>query len=281
MASSGFRQRVFHVIFETDTPGARAFDVALIAAILLSVTAVLLDSVGGVHARYGEAFYLVEWGFTVLFTVEYVARLWSVGNPRAYARSFYGIVDLLGILPTYVSIFIPGAQYLLVVRILRVLRVFRVLRLMRYVGEADLLIDALRESRRKIVVFLFTVFALVVVFGSLMHLIEGPENGFDSIPISIYWAIVTMTTVGYGDISPHTPLGRVLASFIMITGYGIIAVPTGIVTLELNAAVRRRAVTASACPECGAEGHPGEAVYCFRCGTHMYQARQSTDSSTS
>ncbi len=277
MASSGFRQRVFHVIFEADTPGAKAFDVALIAAILLSVAAVLLDSVGGVHARYGEAFYVVEWGFTVLFTVEYVARLWSIGNARGYARSFYGIVDLLGILPTYVSLLIPGAQYLLVVRILRVLRVFRVLRMMRYVGEADLLIDALRESRRKIVVFLFTVFALVVVFGSLMHLIEGPENGFDSIPISIYWAIVTMTTVGYGDISPHTALGRVLASFIMITGYGIIAVPTGIVTLELNAAVRRRAVTASACPECGAEGHSGEAVYCFRCGTHMYQARQSTD----
>ncbi|MEJ2131598.1 MAG: ion transporter [Gammaproteobacteria bacterium] len=277
MTSPSLRQRTFHVIFEADTPGAKAFDVALIAAILLSVTAVLVDTVASVHVPYGNAFYVVEWAFTVLFTVEYVARLWCVGDAKRYARSFYGIVDLLGIVPTYLSLLLPGAQYLLVVRILRVLRVFRVLRLVRYVGEADLLIDALRASRRKIIVFLFSVMALVVVFGSLMYLIEGPGNGFDSIPISIYWAIVTMTTVGYGDISPHTALGRILASFIMITGYGIIAVPTGIVTLELNAAVHRRASTATACPQCGAEGHAAEAIYCYRCGAHMYEGREEAD----
>lgn len=274
MTSGAFKQRVFHVIFEADTPGAKAFDVALIAAILLSVTAVLLDSVASLRALYGGAFYAAEWGFTVLFTAEYLIRLWCVGNPARYARSFYGVIDLLGILPTYLSVLLPGAQYLLVVRILRVLRVFRVLRLVRYVGEADMLLDALKQSQRKIIVFLFSVLALVVVFGSLMYLVEGPTHGFGSIPISIYWAIVTMTTVGYGDISPETPLGRVLASVIMITGYAIIAVPTGIVTLELNAAARRRASTASACPECGADGHSSEAIYCYRCGTHMFGARE-------
>jgi voltage-gated potassium channel len=268
------------IIFEADTPAGRGFDVALIVAILLSVGAVLADSVVSIHVRWGEQLYVVEWFFTVLFTVEYALRLWCIKNTGLYARSFYGIVDLAGILPTYLSVLFAGTQYLLVVRILRVLRVFRVLRMVRYVGEASLLIDALRASRRKITVFLFTVMALVVVFGSLMYMIEGARHGFTSIPKSIYWAVITMTTVGYGDLVPQTPLGQTLATFVMIMGYGIIAVPTGIVTLELNEAHRRLANTRT-CPECSAEGHSAEASYCWRCGSALFsrdEVREGTDS---
>ncbi len=258
------------VIFEAHTPAGRAFDVGLIVAILASVTAVLLDSVESVHLVYGRWLYGIEWLFTIIFTIEYGLRLWCINNTRLYARSFFGVVDLLGILPTYLSLIFAGSQYLLVIRILRVLRVFRVLRMVRYVSEADLLSEALRASRRKIVVFIATVAALVVVFGSLMYLIEGAEHGFTSIPKSIYWAVSTMTTVGFGDIAPQTALGQALASVIMIMGYGIIAVPTGIVTLELNEANRRRTNTRT-CPECSAEGHSREATYCWRCGAHLYR----------
>jgi len=276
------KDQVRTVIFEAHTPAGKAFDVGLIICILLSVLAVMLDSVGAIHARYGTLLYGVEWFFTLLFTLEYGLRLWCIQHTAAYARSFFGIIDLVGIIPTYLSVLFPGTQYLLVVRVLRVLRVFRVLRMVRYVGEARLLSQALRASKRKIVVFVSTVAALMVVFGSLMYLIEGEANGFTSIPRSIYWAVITMTTVGYGDITPQTPLGQAFASIVMIMGYGIIAVPTGIVTLELSEAARQSANTRT-CPECSAEGHTREATYCWRCGGHLYRrgAEASQDAGSS
>jgi len=264
------KETVRIVIFEANTPAGRLFDVALIYCILISVVAVMLDSVAGIEARYGELLYVVEWFFTILFTIEYGLRLWCIQDTKRYARSFFGVVDLLGILPTYLSLLVMNSQYLLVIRILRVLRVFRVLRMVRYVGEAQMLTDALKASRRKIVVFISTVMALVVIFGSLMYLIEGSESGFTSIPKSIYWAVITLTTVGFGDIAPATPLGQALATMIMIMGYGIIAVPTGIVTMELTEAHRRSANTRT-CPVCSAEGHIREATYCWRCGGHLFR----------
>ncbi|MEQ8859386.1 MAG: ion transporter [Pseudomonadales bacterium] len=262
------RDSVRIVIFEAHTPAGKAFDVGLIIAILVSVVAVMLDSVAWIHDRFGNWLYAAEWFFTVAFTIEYALRLWCIQNKALYARSFYGIVDLLGILPTYLSLFVVGTQYLLVIRVLRVLRVFRVLRMVRYVGEARMLADALRASRRKITVFISTVFAMVIVFGSFMYLIEGPENGFTSIPKSIYWAVITLTTVGYGDLVPLTVLGQTLATVVMIMGYGIIAIPTGIVTMELSEASRRAANT-RVCASCSVEGHLREAVYCWRCGAHL------------
>ncbi len=231
----------------------------------------MADSVEWVHAEYGDWLYGVEWFFTAIFTIEYVLRLWCIQNTWLYARSYYGIIDLAGIVPTYLSLFFEGSQYLLVIRVLRVLRVFRVLRMLRYVGEAELITQALVASRRKITVFICSVLALVVVAGSLMYLVEGGRNdNFASIPDSVYWAVTTMTTVGYGDIVPQTALGRGLATVIMIMGYGIIAVPTGIVTLELNEANRRRALTRT-CPACSAEGHLAEAAFCYRCGANLYE----------
>lgn len=263
-----WRQRLHEVIFEADTPAGKLFDVLLIVSIVISVVLVMLDSVSGIRAQYGRALYFGEWFFTILFTVEYVLRLMSVGRPMAYAKSFFGIVDLLAILPTYLSIFFPGTQYLLVIRLLRVLRIFRVLKLVPYLGEARVLMQALTASRRKVTVFLFTVLILVVIFGSLMYLIEDPESGFTSIPQSIYWAIVTLTTVGYGDISPQTGLGQLLASLIMITGYSILAVPTGIVTVEMAQSFKRN-ISTQACPECSAEGHDTDAKHCKYCGASL------------
>jgi len=259
------------IIFEAHTPAGAAFDVGLIICILISVIAVMLDSVSAIRSDHRQLLYAVEWAFTILFTIEYALRLWCIQNKARYARSFFGVVDLLGIVPTYLSLMVAGTQYLLVIRVLRVLRVFRVLRMVRFVGEAELLTQALRASRRKIIVFISTVAALVVVFGSMMYLIEGEEHGFTSIPRSIYWAVITMTTVGYGDITPQTPLGQAFASLVMIMGYGIIAVPTGIVTLELSEASRRAANTRT-CPECSAEGHVPEAIFCWRCAENLYVA---------
>ena len=265
------RDRLRIIIFEADTAAGRRFDVALIALILLSVLTVMLDSAPQIHAEYGQWLYVAEWTFTLLFTVEYLTRLWCIEHSWNYAKSFYGLVDLLSVLPTYISLWLPGTQFFLAIRILRVLRVFRVLRMVRYVGEAELIAQALAASRRKIIVFIASVLALMVIFGSLMYLVEGGSNpAFASIPHSIYWAVTTMTTVGYGDITPSTPLGQSLASLIMIMGYGIIAVPTGIVTLELNEANRRQANTRT-CADCAAEGHAREANYCWRCGAALYQ----------
>jgi voltage-gated potassium channel len=265
------RDKLRIIIFEADTKAGRRFDVTLIGMILLSVLTVMLDSVPQINAKYGQQLYYAEWFFTVLFTVEYAVRLWCIEHSWGYAKSFYGVVDLLSVLPTYLSLWFPGGQFFLAVRILRVLRVFRVLRMVRYVGEAELIAQALAASRRKIIVFVASVLALMVIFGALMYVVEGGTNpAFASIPHSIYWAVTTMTTVGYGDITPTTPLGQSLASFIMIMGYGIIAVPTGIVTLELNEANRRQANTRT-CSDCSAEGHSREASYCWRCGAPLYQ----------
>ena len=262
-----WREKLYTVIFEAETPGGKLFDVLLIWSILLSVTAVMLDSMSSVRAAYGEYLTTIEWFFTILFTVEYILRIVSIGSPLKYARSFFGVVDLLAILPTYVSLVIPGSQYLIAVRILRILRVFRVLKLVQYMQESQVIMQALWSSRRKISVFLFAVLTLVIVFGSLMYIIEGEENGFTSIPKSTYWAIVTLTTVGYGDISPQTDIGQVIAAIIMVMGYSIIAVPTGIVSAEF--AFARRRVKHIVCPECSSEDHSADAKYCKDCGTKL------------
>ncbi|UCG51347.1 MAG: ion transporter [Candidatus Latescibacterota bacterium] len=267
-SQSTWRARTHEIIFEADTPVGRAFDIILIVSILVSVIAVMLDSVGPIRRVYGGFLYKVEWFFTILFTIEYILRLLCIGRPLRYATSFFGVVDLLAIIPTYLSYIIPGSQYLLVIRILRVLRIFRVLKIVQYLSEADMLLYALRASRRKITVFLFTVLTLVIIFGSLMYIIEGEDNGFTSIPRSVYWAVVTLTTVGYGDISPKTGFGQAVAALVMILGYSIIAVPTGIVTVELSQAFRRK-ISTQACPECSAEGHDVDAVHCKACGAKL------------
>ena len=263
----GWRTRWHEIIFESDTPVGKAFDLILILAIVASLLAVMLESVQELNLRWGPELRAAEWIFTVLFTAEYALRLVCVGRPSRYALSFFGVVDLLSFLPTYLSVLLPGAQVFLVVRILRILRVFRVLKLAAYVGEAEALMRALRASRRKIAVFLFTLLTIVVISGSLMYVIEGPEHGFTSIPRGIYWAIVTLTTVGYGDISPGTDLGQALSAIIMVLGYGILAVPTGIVTAELVA--ERRGVSGQCCPQCSAEGHELDAAHCKFCGARL------------
>ncbi len=264
-----WRHKIHEIIFEADTPAGKAFDVALILAILLSVAVVMLDSVQNIRTQYGKTLYIAEWIFTILFTIEYILRLTGVGNSWAYARSFFGIIDLLAIIPTYASIFLPGSQYFLVIRLLRILRVFRVFKLVQYLSEANMLKRALYASRRKIFVFLYAVSISVVIVGSLMYLIEGRANGFTSIPRSIYWAIVTITTVGYGDIAPQTNIGQALAAMLMITGYAIIAVPTGIVTVELSRSMSEGEVTSRVCKHCSGEGHDADAVYCKYCGEKL------------
>ncbi|MBI9085734.1 MAG: ion transporter [Desulfobacterales bacterium] len=261
-----WRSRLHEIIYEADTPAGKLFDVALLICILVSVAAVVLDSVAALHAAYGHVFRAVEWTATVLFTVEYALRLLAVSRPLGYVASFFGIIDLLAIVPGYLSLVFSGAQSLVVIRALRLLRVFRVLKLAHFVGEARTLGTALRASFRKIVVFLGTVLTLVLIVGALMYLVEGEQSGFTSIPQSIYWAIVTLTTVGYGDIAPQSVLGKFLASMVMVTGYGIIAVPTGIVTVELS---RARPVSTQACPACSADGHDPDAEFCKYCGAAL------------
>jgi len=263
-----WRQQLHEIIFGTETKAGKTFDVMLIISILVSVVIVMLDSVSSVSTAYGELLYHIEWFFTVLFTVEYLLRLACVGQPLRYAASFFGVIDLLAILPTYLSLFLPGSQFLLVIRILRVLRIFRVFKLVKYIGEANLLLRSLRASSRKITIFLFTIFTLVIVFGALIYLIEGERNGFTSIPRSIYWAIVTMTTVGYGDISPKTNLGQTLAAMVMIIGYSIIAVPTGIITAEITHQYKKN-ISYRTCPGCRADDLEDTANYCQHCGTEI------------
>jgi voltage-gated potassium channel len=265
---SALQWKVHEIIFEADTRSGKLFDILLIVSIVASVIAVMLDTVEIVRNKFGNLLYIVEWFFTILFSLEYILRLASVGKPLLYARSFFGIIDLLAVIPTYLSLLLPGSQYLLVIRSLRVLRIFRVFKLVKYLSEAKMLILALKASRRKIIIFMFTVLTLVIIFGSLMYLIESENESFSSIPRSIYWAIVTLTTVGYGDIAPQSPFGQTIAALIMILGYAIIAVPTGIVTVEYGR-VAQKEVSTQACPQCSAEGHETDARYCRLCGAKL------------
>lgn len=267
-AISKWRQYLHEVIFEAETPAGKAFDVGLIWVIILSIIAVLLESVASIRVDYGWILYSLEWLFTILFTIEYILRLLCVQRPFRYAVSFFGFVDLLAIIPTYLSVILPGTHYLIVIRVLRLLRVFRIFKLTSYLSEAHIISGALIASRKKISVFLLAVMALVVIIGSLIYVIEGEKHGFSNIPVSIYWAIVTLTTVGYGDLSPQTPLGKMLAGIVMIAGYGIIAVPTGIVTVEFSQA-KKTQITTQACPACSAEGHDIDARYCKYCGAQL------------
>jgi voltage-gated potassium channel len=269
-ALSPWREKLRIIIFEADTPAGKAFDVSLFVAIVLSVLAVMLDSVTTFQSNHGVLLDRAEWVFTVLFSVEYVLRLICSPRPTHYARSFFGLVDLLAILPTYLSLLFPGAESMAVIRGLRLLRIFRVFKLGQFLGEASLLRSALAASRHKITVFLGTITILVTILGSAMYLIEGAEHGFTSIPAAIYWSIVTMTTVGYGDMAPATVSGKVLASVVMILGYSIIAVPTGIVTAEIvEGAAAARKITTRSCPGCLSEGHDRDATYCKDCAAPL------------
>ena len=265
--SSSLRSELYEIIFGHETLKGKIFDVVLIASILISVVAVMLDSVSSISLKFGALLLGLEWFFTGLFTLEYLLRLYSSPKPKGYALSFFGIIDLLAIIPTYLSIFIPGGRFLIIVRVLRVLRIFRILKMVQFIDEAHLLRRAIRASRHKIIVFLLTVLCLVLIVGSIMYLVEGPEAGFTSIPKSLYWAIVTVTTVGYGDIAPVTPFGQALAALLMITGYGIIAVPTGIVTIELGR--ESLASNGRECPNCDTGGHDRDAHFCKYCGAAL------------
>ncbi|MCL7930204.1 ion transporter [Halomonas llamarensis] len=268
-AGKGLRTQLFHVIFESDTPASKTFDIVLIIAILISVAALLLDSVEDYHARFGTVFRYIEWGFTLLFTVELALRVYCLERPWFYLKSFYGIVDLMAIVPAWLVLAIPGAQSLVLIRILRVLRIFRILRLMEFVGEGRLLLDALKRSLRQIFLFFFCILMVVTLFAALMYAIETPEAGFTSIPISIYWAIVSMTTVGYGDIVPMTSLGKSITVILMLLGYSIIAVPTGVFSAQVIRSIRQDRYSDEACPGCGHDRHEKHARYCLRCGTWL------------
>lgn len=261
--------RLHDIIYESNTVAGKLFDVTLLLLILASIAVVMMDSVPRLHLRYGRLFFTLEWVFTVIFTVEYLLRLISIKRPTSYIFSFLGIIDLLAIIPGYLSIFFVGAQSLLVFRALRLLRVFRIFKLTHFVSEMQFLGTAVKGSLRKISIFMLIVLFIVIILGSLMYLIENRQNGFSNIPDSIYWAIVTITTVGYGDISPVTSLGKLVASIIMLMGYGIIAVPTGILTTEMALAVRKKEQKNEVCPKCGKEGHDTDANFCKRCGEKL------------
>jgi voltage-gated potassium channel len=266
---SKLRARLHEIVFEADTAAGKAFDLGVLVCIFASVAAVVLESVASVRSQFGGELRALEWFFTVLFTLEYLLRLCAVQRPLRYAFSFFGLVDLISVLPSYLSLFLEGSQTLLVVRALRLLRVFRVLKLGSFLGEAQVLLIALRASRAKITVFLGTVLVLTLLMGSMMYLVEGPTHGFTSIPRGVYWAIVTLTTVGYGDLYPRTDFGQGIAACVMIMGYGILAVPTGIVSVELAAATRQQRWTTQACPRCSRGGHDHDAVHCKYCGANL------------
>lgn len=259
------RLGLYQVIFEAETPAGRAFDIALAILIIISVIAVILESVGSIRENYGEALYALEWAMTLVFTAEYILRLVAVRHPLRYAFSFYGVIDFIAASPSYLSLFVPETHYLLAVRIIRLLRIFRILKLVEYSSESRVITTALLASRKKISVFLFAILMLVTAIGTVMYVVEGEENGFTDIPTSIYWAIVTMTTVGYGDLAPKTIFGKMLASAVMIIGYSIIAVPTGIVTAEIARA--SKPASTEVCPNCHAEAHDLDAVHCKYCGS--------------
>jgi voltage-gated potassium channel len=278
MPAAGWRRRWFVVIFENDTRAGRRFDIWLLVAIVVSVLVVMLDSVQAIGTRHATLFNVLEWGFTLAFTAEYIARLAAVERPLRYARSFFGIIDLLSVLPTYLAFFFPELHALIDVRVLRLLRTFRVLKLVAYVSEYKYLAAALSDSRRKIFVFIAGVLMIAITVSTLMYVVEGPENGFTSIPTSIYWGITAMTTVGFGDIVPKTDLGRAIASVLMLLGWSILAVPTGIVTAEMT---RRNApLPARSCPSCGAGHHLPRARFCHECGEALPAADQHAHTAT-
>jgi voltage-gated potassium channel len=263
-----WQQKLHEIIFEADTPAGKYFDVIILYLILLSVAAVMLESVASIREKFGYWLYVIEWIVTIVFTIEYILRIISVKRPLAYITSFYGLIDLLSILPSYIDLFLVQSHYLIVIRSLRLLRVFRVLKLTKYINESIILLIALRKSRRKILVFLYFVLLVTIILGSFMYVIEsGSNSGFTSIPQSIYWAIVTLTTVGYGDIAPITPFGKFVAACIMILGYSIIAIPTGLVGVEYNKALKnKKDISTQNCPNCLKEGHDIDAIYCKYCG---------------
>lgn len=268
-ARIGIRGKIFQIMFESDTPIAKGFDLLLVLLIFFSVIIIMLDSVQEYHQRFGTLFYYAEWAITLLFTIELALRIYCLEKPRIYLKSFYGIIDVLAVLPTWLALVLPGAQTLIVLRLLRTLRLFRVLEMMALVGQGKLLLGALQRSRGQIVLFLFTVLMLVIVFSSMLYLIEPKEAGFTSIPKSIYWGIVTLTTVGYGDVVPVTPLGQFISVMIMLSGYSIIALPAGVFSAEVIRTLREERYSAEACPGCGAHQHEFDALYCKRCGSWL------------
>lgn len=261
---SDLRSRLNRVIFFADTRAGRRFDLVLLWLIVLSILVIICESISTYRAQYGPELRAAEWFFTIIFTLEYFLRIYSSTNRLSYIFSFYGLIDLISVVPTYLSLILPGFQYVLVIRALRLLRVFRILKMTRFLNEGNVLMNAMRASMYKITVFLSSVVTLVIITGTLMYVIEGEKGGFSSIPISIYWAVVTITTVGYGDISPVTPLGQFIASLLMITGYGIIAVPTGIVTVEMS---RQAEISRKRCTKCNAVIYPENARFCHHCGS--------------
>jgi voltage-gated potassium channel len=278
-SNTGWRERLRIIVFQSDTTPGRRFDKILLLVILCSLVVAIIDSIEAVHRNYGDLLAYLEWGFTAIFAIEYVVRLYCSPQPLKYAFSFYGLIDLLAILPGILAIYYGDAQYLLIVRVVRMLRIFRVLKLSPYLKQANYLLAALRGSKQKIIVFLVTVSTLVTVFGTLMYVIEGPEHGFTSIPKGIYWAIVTLTTVGFGDIVPKTPVGQMLSSLVMITGYSIIAVPTGIFTAELANAMRGDQLQHD-CPVCAKNSHEHSAAFCSRCGNALFPKVDSISASS-
>ena len=266
---SDWKSRIHEIIYEADTRMGRAFDIVLLLVILLSIALVMLESIADLNRTYYMEFYIAEWIITAIFTIEYILRIITIKRPKNYIFSFYGVVDLLSTLPSYIAIIFGGHNMLFAVRALRLLRIFRILKITRYIGESDKLIRALKNSQPKILVFLFAVVIISVIMGSVMFLVEGPENGFTSIPVGIYWCIVTLTTVGFGDIHPITPLGQFIASFIMIMGYGIIAVPTGIVSSEITKGAYKVPINTQVCPHCNETKHQDNAEFCHNCGKRL------------
>lgn len=272
------KKRLHEIIFEADTRAGKLFDLIIMMLIVLSTIVVIVESVDWVQAKYASLFYILEWIFTIVFTIEYLLRLYCVGSPIKYAKSFFGIIDLLAILPTYFSIFVPGAQSLITIRIMRLIRVFRVFKLGYFLKEGFIIVGALRRSRAKITVFLTFILLSVTVIGSVMYLVEGSMNeSFSSIPKSIYWAIVTLTTVGYGDITPVTGLGQFFSAMVMIMGYAVIAVPTGIVSAEMMQSSKHSFDNTQSCPHCSKEGHDDNASYCKFCGSKLNEKYLNED----
>lgn len=266
ITSDKLRRRFHQVIYEADTPAGKLFDLLLLFLILVSIAAVMLESVAAIQLKYGKELAIIEWVITIFFTIEYIGRILSVGKPLKYVLSFYGIIDLLATLPAYIDLLFPGLHFLLSLRAIRLLRVFRILKLVHFVGAANALKDALDKSKSKIAVFLFTVIVLCVILGTIMYMVEGAESGFTSIPMSVYWTIVTLTTVGFGDITPQTPLGQFISTIIMILGYGIIAVPTGLISAQFMSKSNDSQNNTQSCPNCSADHHRDDAQFCYNCG---------------